>query len=264
MQAPAPAAAPQAEVFYCDPCEKEFKIESQYKAHLAVSAQPRCCPRRANLCSHQLRLCDLSLSLEGGDSIAKPDARSARQKHARALPWRTRRDTLQTHVKCAFPGCAFSASQRVVKEHVASAHSEGQEDGGPLKSLDTPEEIAKWREARRKNWPSASNMKRKLEEAQDAASRGDARVVPGRARRGPAWSIEPGESGGGGAGRGKSGPPRQSPGGKGEGKGCDTQAGENEEAPAPMIEKGLANGLFSCYDSSADEDEGGKAPGAVG
>ena len=44
VQAPAPAAAPQAEVFYCDPCEKEFKIESQYKAHLAVSAQPRVLP----------------------------------------------------------------------------------------------------------------------------------------------------------------------------------------------------------------------------
>ena len=91
-----------------------------------------------------------------------------------------------------------------------------------------------------------------------------ARVVPGKARRGPTWSIEPGESGGGGAGRGKGGPPRQSPGGKGEGKGCETQAEEDEEAPAPMIEKGLANGLFSCYDSSADEDEGSKAPGAVG
>ena len=84
VPAPAPAAVTQAEVFYCDPCEKDFKIESQYKAHLAVSAQPRCCPRRANLCSRQLRVCDLSLSLEGGDSIAKPDACSARQKHARA------------------------------------------------------------------------------------------------------------------------------------------------------------------------------------
>jgi hypothetical protein len=68
-----PAAAlpaPEPEVFYCDPCEKDFKVESQYKAHLA------------------------------------------------------------THVSCMMPGCTFSASQRVVKDHVASAHGNGTGDGG--------------------------------------------------------------------------------------------------------------------------------------
>lgn len=56
---------PEPEVFYCDPCEKEFKVESQYKAHLA------------------------------------------------------------THVTCQMPGCNFSASQRVVKEHISTAHGDG-------------------------------------------------------------------------------------------------------------------------------------------
>ena len=56
---------PEPELFYCDPCEKDFKVESQYKAHLA------------------------------------------------------------THVACHMPGCNFSASQRVVKEHISTAHGDG-------------------------------------------------------------------------------------------------------------------------------------------
>jgi hypothetical protein len=64
--ASAPALPPpEPELFYCDPCEKEFKVESQYKAHLA------------------------------------------------------------THVTCQMPGCSFSASQRVVKDHIATAHGDG-------------------------------------------------------------------------------------------------------------------------------------------
>ena len=32
---------------------------------------------------------------------------------------------LATHVTCQMPGCTFSASQRVVKDHIATAHGDG-------------------------------------------------------------------------------------------------------------------------------------------
>jgi hypothetical protein len=67
---------------------------------------------------------------------------------------------IATHVSCLEPGCKFTGSQRVVKEHAQMAHGSGKKKGGDGGlsdfgiSLETPEEIARWREARAKNWPS--------------------------------------------------------------------------------------------------------------
>ena len=228
---------PEPEVFYCDPCEKEFKVESQYKSHLA------------------------------------------------------------THVQCQSPGCTFSASLRVVKDHIAAAHG----DGGEKKTfvLETPEEIEKWRAERRKNWPSSNNLKRRQEEAAGQAQRGDARANEPRAKRGPNWRIEidnsshskgaqrgahakrRGRGGTGGRGGAASGgiareidacelddeEAHAAPAGAGpaehtpayaqqavakEEKAAAANQEEEEEnvAPAPLIEAGL----FGCYASSSDDD----------
>jgi hypothetical protein len=71
---------------------------------------------------------------------------------------------LKTHITCPEGDCDFSASKRVVGAHFQTAH--GQYSGKGLKEVDiegqkfvvlvgdSPEDIAKWREERRKKWPS--------------------------------------------------------------------------------------------------------------
>jgi len=87
--------------------------------------------------------------------------------------------------------------------------------------LETPEEIAKWREARRKNWPSSSNLKRKQEHSADRVQRGDAVVEEPKHKRGPNWRMEVenkrgGKRGGGAKGKG---------GGRGGGGGAVAESG---------------------------------------
>eukprot|EP00285_Hemiselmis_virescens_P007968 CAMPEP_0173394388 /NCGR_PEP_ID=MMETSP1356-20130122/27199_1 /TAXON_ID=77927 ORGANISM="Hemiselmis virescens, Strain PCC157" /NCGR_SAMPLE_ID=MMETSP1356 /ASSEMBLY_ACC=CAM_ASM_000847 /LENGTH=186 /DNA_ID=CAMNT_0014352733 /DNA_START=120 /DNA_END=676 /DNA_ORIENTATION=- len=85
-----------------------------------------------------------------------------------------------THVTCAAPDCSFVGSQRVVKEHMQMVHGaarpgKGGRDGEvtiPVVSLNTPEEIAAWRAARAKNWPSDANVAKKHEAAAQRQSRG--------------------------------------------------------------------------------------------
>lgn len=61
------------------------------------------------------------------------------------------------HVKCEENGCSFTASSKAVKLHFIQTHAEGKF----RISLQTPEEIAKWREERKRNWPTVENVSRK-------------------------------------------------------------------------------------------------------
>eukprot|EP01134_Creolimax_fragrantissima_P003022 CFRG3022T1 len=58
------------------------------------------------------------------------------------------------HVSCEFPGCEFSAAKKVVIAHKETAHGKNIQST-VIPSLDTPEEIEAWREARRRNWPGS-------------------------------------------------------------------------------------------------------------
>jgi hypothetical protein len=58
--------------------------------------------------------------------------------------------------------------------------------------LDSPEDIERWREARRMNWPSKENLKRKMGQRQDKETRGE--LLPNESRTGRhksahAWQI---------------------------------------------------------------------------
>ncbi|KAJ4456475.1 hypothetical protein PAPYR_8302 [Paratrimastix pyriformis] len=62
------------------------------------------------------------------------------------------------HVHCTHPGCPYIASRKLVKIHMEEKH--------PIISslvpkLDSPDDIARWREERRKRYPSAENVKKK-------------------------------------------------------------------------------------------------------
>jgi hypothetical protein len=77
--------------------------------------------------------------------------------------------------RCVVDSLSAPACHRVVQDHVSVSHS-----GGKSILLDSPEEIERWREARRQNWPSKENLKRKLEQRQGKETRGE--LLPNETR----------------------------------------------------------------------------------
>ncbi|KAI9145138.1 hypothetical protein BKA69DRAFT_1122063 [Paraphysoderma sedebokerense] len=93
---------------------------------------------------------------------------------------------LKTHVKCS--ECEFEASGRVVTSHKEEEHGLSK-DGRPVETvqikikLDTPEEIAKWREERKRNYPTDKNIEKKKTEEQKRIERGELPRQDGKKRK---------------------------------------------------------------------------------
>ncbi|XP_012861436.2 nuclear fragile X mental retardation-interacting protein 1 [Echinops telfairi] len=64
---------------------------------------------------------------------------------------------MSEHTKCPEADCSFTAHEKIVSFHWKNMHAPGMKK---IK-LDTPEEIARWREERRKNYPTLANIERK-------------------------------------------------------------------------------------------------------
>jgi hypothetical protein len=75
----------------------------------------------------------------------------------------------QTHIKCSF--CSLSAAKKVIQLHEEEVHGKvdaaevPEELKARIGKLETREEIAKWIEERKKNYPTEANVAKKKEEA---------------------------------------------------------------------------------------------------
>lgn len=75
------------------------------------------------------------------------------------------------HEECAVEGCDFRAHPKVVDTHIQMSHQSGIFD--QIKKLDSPEDIAKWREARKKRYPTIENVQMRQQMQQEKQKRGE-------------------------------------------------------------------------------------------
>ncbi|XP_013115269.2 FMR1-interacting protein NUFIP1 [Stomoxys calcitrans] len=75
------------------------------------------------------------------------------------------------HEKCPVDGCQYRGHPTVMDKHVSALHASGLFD--KFKKLSTPEEIAAWREERRKKYPTVANVLLKQKAQEQRQKRGE-------------------------------------------------------------------------------------------
>lgn len=75
------------------------------------------------------------------------------------------------HKSCGIDNCSFIGTEYAVSQHVLNQHSTGIYD--TIKNLNTPEDIAKWREERKKKYPTVRNVELRQKAQDERKKRGE-------------------------------------------------------------------------------------------
>lgn len=75
------------------------------------------------------------------------------------------------HQKCRIDGCKFEGHELIVSKHIQMQHSTGLYER--LKNLETPEDILKWREERKKRYPTTANIELRQQMQEERNKRGE-------------------------------------------------------------------------------------------
>ncbi|CRL01252.1 CLUMA_CG014411, isoform A [Clunio marinus] len=83
----------------------------------------------------------------------------------------------QAHQRCPYEQCKFNASEKVVAEHIQKVHIK-RNVLTKIQDLTTPEQIEKWREERRKRYPTIANVQLRQQAREFRSKRGERLVNP--------------------------------------------------------------------------------------
>ncbi|CAK1603115.1 unnamed protein product [Parnassius mnemosyne] len=75
------------------------------------------------------------------------------------------------HEKCNIDGCQFVAHPKIITKHIQMQHSTGLYE--KIAKLNNPEEIQKWREERKRKYPTKQNQEKKAAEVKEKVERGE-------------------------------------------------------------------------------------------
>lgn len=78
----------------------------------------------------------------------------------------------RNHDRCPYEGCKFNANAKVVAEHIQRLHLKTNALV-KIQDLTTPEQIEKWREERRKRYPTTANVQLRQQAREERCSRGE-------------------------------------------------------------------------------------------
>lgn len=83
---------------------------------------------------------------------------------------------LSEHEKCCFDGCQFEAHSTLLKKHIEAQHNSGLFQR--IVATETDEDIEKWREERRKRYPTKANIEARQLAQEQRLKRGERIVEP--------------------------------------------------------------------------------------